>query len=216
MEPKPVLYYMLESPPCRTVMLVARALNIDLEYKVVDLLKKEQLNENFLKINPFHCVPTLVDPDGFTLFESRAIATYLIQSRANTNESSSLYPITDLKKRSVIDQMLQFDLGKLYRAISDVVYGLFVNGKLNVANLPKLNEVLEMMDHFLETRQGPFVAGQHVTIADFSIAFSLTLLDVVDQVDLNVYKNLSEWFKLTNEAIKPFNTDGKFDEARKI
>lgn len=66
-------------------------------------------------------MPTLVDPDGFTLFESRAIATYLIQSRANTNESSSLYPITDLKKRSVIDQMLQFDLGKLYRAISDVV-----------------------------------------------------------------------------------------------
>jgi len=58
-----------------------------------------------------------VDTDGFTLAESRAIATYLIQTR---QAESPLYP-QDLKKRATIDKMLQFDLGTFYKAITDVM-----------------------------------------------------------------------------------------------
>lgn len=47
---KPRLYYMLESPPCRTVMAVARLLGVELELKRIDLSKKEQLNEEFVKV----------------------------------------------------------------------------------------------------------------------------------------------------------------------
>ncbi len=45
------LYYMLESPPCRTVLMVAKHLNIELNLKNVDLGKREHLKEEFVKVN---------------------------------------------------------------------------------------------------------------------------------------------------------------------
>jgi glutathione S-transferase len=47
------LYYMLESPPCRTVLMVAKHLNIELNLKNVDLEKGEHLKEEFVKVNKF-------------------------------------------------------------------------------------------------------------------------------------------------------------------
>ncbi len=73
-------------------------------------------------MNPFHVVPTLEDSDGFVVWESRAIAAYLIQSRGGKDnpKAEELYP-SELKKRITVDKFLQYDLGTLYRAISDVV-----------------------------------------------------------------------------------------------
>ena len=62
-------YYMPESPPCRAVELIADKLNIKLNKKYLNLAKGEHLNDHeFIKINPFHCVPTIVD-DGLVLWE---------------------------------------------------------------------------------------------------------------------------------------------------
>lgn len=52
---KPRLYYMLESPPCRTVMAIARLIGVELELKKIDLSKKEQLNEEFVKVRDNVC-----------------------------------------------------------------------------------------------------------------------------------------------------------------
>lgn len=80
------------------------------------MFKKEQLQEDFVKINPQHTVPTLVD-DGFVLIESRAIAIYLIEK--NFPEGHSLYP-KGAKERALINQKLQFDCGTLYPRIRAV------------------------------------------------------------------------------------------------
>jgi len=48
---RPILYYMLESPPCRTVLAVARMLGVEIGLKTVDLSKKEQLKKEFLKVS---------------------------------------------------------------------------------------------------------------------------------------------------------------------
>lgn len=48
---KPTLYYMKESPPCRTVMAVARIIGLDLELKTLSLFEKEQLNEDFIRVS---------------------------------------------------------------------------------------------------------------------------------------------------------------------
>lgn len=45
------LYYMPASAPCRLVMLVAAALNVDLDLHLVDLMAGEQLSPDFLKVN---------------------------------------------------------------------------------------------------------------------------------------------------------------------
>uniref|UniRef100_A0A1B6HZ22 GST C-terminal domain-containing protein n=1 Tax=Homalodisca liturata TaxID=320908 RepID=A0A1B6HZ22_9HEMI len=44
-----VLYYLAPSPPARTVNLVLHALDLPVEYKTVDLFKKEHLAPEFLK-----------------------------------------------------------------------------------------------------------------------------------------------------------------------
>lgn len=85
-------------------------------------------------MNPFHVVPTLEDSDGFVVWESRAIAAYLIQSRGKgEGVAEELYP-SDLKKRITVDKFLQYDLGTLYRAISDVVVSFQIKISLVSSN----------------------------------------------------------------------------------
>jgi glutathione S-transferase len=43
------LYYTIASPPCRSVMLLAKTLGLELNLKHVDFPKKEHLEPEFLK-----------------------------------------------------------------------------------------------------------------------------------------------------------------------
>lgn len=101
---KPILYFTSGSPPSRAVLFLIRYLNIDVEVKNVNLLQGEQHSNEFLKLNPAHEVPTLVDGD-FVLTESRAILAYLINSRKSGDD---LYP-SDPKRRARVDQRLSYD-----------------------------------------------------------------------------------------------------------
>lgn len=103
------LYHFPVSGPSRGALLAARCIGVPVELEIVNLFKKEQLNEKFLAINPQHCVPTLVD-DGFALWESRAIASYLADKYGKNDQ---WYP-KDLKHRAVVDQRLYFDASSLY------------------------------------------------------------------------------------------------------
>lgn len=102
-----VFYHSPFSPFSRSVFLLTRFLKLDVEVKVLDLLeKKEQFSEEFLKINPQHTVPT-IDDNGFYLWESRAILSYLMESRA-----PHLLP-TSPKEKAILNQRLHFELGGL-------------------------------------------------------------------------------------------------------
>src|SRR6266487_4464883 len=110
------LYYMPASPPCRTVLMVAKHLNIPLNLKLINIRGGDLQKPEFLKLNPQQCAPTIVDGD-FSLWESRAIITYLANKYAPGN---SIYP-SDPKKRATIDRLLYFDLGTFYKAIAAYV-----------------------------------------------------------------------------------------------
>lgn len=60
---RPVLYYMPPSPPCRSILLLAKMLNVNLELKVVNILQGDNLKSEFVDINPQHCIPTLAHGD---------------------------------------------------------------------------------------------------------------------------------------------------------
>lgn len=116
MSSKLVLYFIDPSPPSRAVYLLAKYLEIDFELKRVDLLSGEQFSEEFLKLNPLHQVPVLVDGD-FVLNESRAIMAYLVNTR---KPGSDLIP-SDPKERALMNQRLYYDATIGFKALSDFV-----------------------------------------------------------------------------------------------
>lgn len=89
--------------------MLLRLLNIDVTIKNVDLRGGQQHDEEFLKLNPVHQVPVLVDGD-FVVSESRAILAYIVNSKKPGNP---LYPVNS-KVRARIDQLLYFDATVLF------------------------------------------------------------------------------------------------------
>lgn len=115
------LYHCPVSGPSRGALLAVRALNLPAQIEIIDLFQKEQLNPDFVKKNPQHCVPTLED-DGFILWESRAISSYLVDKYGKTDK---LYP-KDLKRRALVDQRLYFDASNLYVKIRNICVSIFI------------------------------------------------------------------------------------------
>ena len=109
------LYHMDASGPCRSVRMTAKMLGVELNVKLINLQAGEHMTPEFIKINPQHNIPTIVD-DGFILNESRAICGYLVQKYG---KDDSLYP-KDAVKRAVVDQLLYFDMGVFYQRFSKV------------------------------------------------------------------------------------------------
>lgn len=64
----PVLYYLPPSPPCRSVLLLAKMIGVELELKALNVMEGEQLKPDFVELNPQHCIPTL-DDHGLVLWE---------------------------------------------------------------------------------------------------------------------------------------------------
>ncbi|CAB3363696.1 Hypothetical predicted protein [Cloeon dipterum] len=64
------------SPSNRAVYMCLKALGLEVIKKPVNLFKGEQLKPEFLKMNPQHTLPTLVDGD-FVIWDSHVICSYL-------------------------------------------------------------------------------------------------------------------------------------------
>jgi len=163
-------------------------------------------------------VPTLVYTDGFTVWESRAICTYLI---ATHKPDSTLYPSHDVKARCTVDKFIQYDLGTFGRAITDVVYEIFNKGHINQDKLPRLEEVLKCLNDYLTTHTGPYVTGDKLTIADISMYFNWSLMELASKSTplLNPtvnYPAICVWNSAVKSALEPYNNDSKFTKAAQL
>lgn len=178
--------------------MVAIALKLPLNLKPMSLKEKEHLLPEFIKLNPQHMLPTLVD-NNFSLWESKAIAIYLVEKYA---KDDSLYP-KDVKKRAIVNQRLYFDMGTLTKRLYDFFYPqMILNERPDVEKLKLLDEAVELLDLFLENNE--FVAGDKMTIADISIAVTISVCELTGY-DLNRYVNISRWYKLMSETCPGWN-----------
>ncbi|KAL5277830.1 GstD1.2 family protein [Megaselia abdita] len=182
-------YYMSASAPCRSVMMTAKAVGVDLNLKNLNLMAGEHMKPEFLAINPQHTIPTLVD-DGFALWESRSILTYLVDKYGRND---TLYP-KDVKKRAVVNQRLYFDAGVLYQRFGDYFYPqIMAKAPADPEKLKKLEEALGFLNTFLEGQS--YVAGDNLTIADLSIFASVSTFYSAG-IDGKAYSNVEKWYKL--------------------
>ncbi|CAH2042127.1 unnamed protein product, partial [Iphiclides podalirius] len=169
--------------------MAAKLVGLPVDVEIVDLFKKEQLKESFIKKNPQHCVPTL-DDDGFILWESRAIACYLADKYG---KDDTIYP-KDLKKRALVHQRLHFDSSSLYVKIRAICYPILYLGVTSISDVLKddLNNTLRFLDKFLENSK--WVAGNNCTIADTSIYASVSAIMAVGW-DISQFSNIQRWLK---------------------
>lgn len=210
------LYHTPGSGPCRIVLLTGAALELSFNLHVVNLTDRDQFKPEYLKLNPQHTVPTLVEEDGFVLWESRTIAKYLV---CKYGKGSSLYP-DDIKTRALIDQRIDFDAGTLYPRFALYYYTqLFAGEPADEGRLSKLHESLAMLNRFLDGQT--YLIGNSLTLADLTLVATVSSIDYAE-ISLDKYPNVLKWYTLvqkTAPSYKEANVQGLEifqDTVRKI
>jgi glutathione S-transferase len=145
----------------------------------------------YLAINPNGRVPSIVDDDGFALWESHAILRYL----ARKTSSAALYP-GDLRERARVDQWLDWQAAHQAIAIRDLV-GLTIKavafieeGRLLRACLAAA-PLFAIMEGVLGSSE--FIAGDRFTIADIPVAVGYRRWATLP-IERSPFPNLEAWF----------------------
>uniref|UniRef100_T1GW10 Glutathione S-transferase 1-like n=1 Tax=Megaselia scalaris TaxID=36166 RepID=T1GW10_MEGSC len=185
---KPILYGFDLSPPVRAVLLTAKALDLDFEYKQVNTYLGENKTAEYLKKNPQHTVPTLED-EGRCIWDSHAICAYLAEKYGSTD---SLYP-TELMKRAHVDQRLHFDSGTLFTCLKSVALALRTGQPITDDIMTSVYQAYEFLKLFLANSL--YLVGDLVTIADFSCVSTLSSLDIFLPVDGEKFPKIKGWFE---------------------
>ncbi|XP_063695898.1 glutathione S-transferase D6-like [Culicoides brevitarsis] len=197
-----ILYHFPFSPVSRAVLLTARSLDIELEIKEVNLIKRENLEPWYLEINPQHTVPVIND-NGHILTESRAISRYLVNSRA---PGSSLYP-EDPKLRSIVDQRLCFDEGTVFSRMAKVFENIKKGGtEITDEHIESIYEVFKWLNDILSSSK--WMAGDEITIADTTLLATLSTLFELG-AKLNDYPELQRWFDQCKDELPGFEENAK-------
>ncbi|KAF0306387.1 Glutathione S-transferase 1, isoform D [Amphibalanus amphitrite] len=202
---KPVeLHYMPLSAPCRSVLLLAKSIGLQLTPKLCNVLAGDNRTQHYLQMNPQHTIPTM-DDNGFYLWESRAILSYL----ASKYGPAHLYP-SDPRERAVVDQRLYFDMGTLYERFAKCTIPLmFGNRPVDEDAILKLNEALGWLEGFFGDNQ--YVAGPKQTVADFSLASTIATIEASEVTDFMPYPKLRAWLascKAEMPGYAELNDDG--------
>lgn len=209
------LYFHPVSTASRPVALLCAEAKISYEPCVVDLMTGEHMKPEFLKMNPSHMVPVLVD-DDFVLTESSAIMKYLADKF-----DSPLYP-KDLKKRARVNERMDWVNANLYREYAyHLVYPQVFPMHTRSPELAQEATVawgkektchwLEIMDQRL-IGSNKFLCGDEMTIADMFAAEIMSCGALIG-VSFKKYPNIDRWmssmkalpsWKTVNEVVDGF------------
>ena len=187
------LYHFALSPFCRKVRLVLAEKRIEVE--LIDEKYWEPTTE-FLRRNPAGKVPVL-KIDGMMLTESSAICEYLEE----TSPEPPLFP-ADPKARAEVRRLINWFDDKFHHEVTANLVYERVNKKIMRAGYPDGKAVktgaqqikyhLDYMAWLLDHRR--WLAGDAMTMADFTAAAHLSCLDYISDVDWNRSEVVKEWY----------------------
>lgn len=148
-----------------------------------------------MAINPQHTLPTLVEPDGRSLWDSHAISTYLIGKYGGAGNDHPLYP-SDLFTRARIDQRMYSDTSVAFPAIHAIVEDTRrPNGDTAVS--ASQAEAARAAYQLVETLLGDlnYIAGNELTVADFSAVTIITQLATQVPFQAGEFAKVQAWIK---------------------
>lgn len=147
----------------------------------------EQFHPDFLKINPTHTLPALVDED-FIVWDSHAVCTYLHEK---FSKDDKFYP-KDLLTRTKIDQFLHFDGSTLFPRFGVIAFKLALHKATEISNedSDRALEALGFVEQFLNGKE--YLVGDTLTLADFACVTVPTTLIKLFSVE-GKYPNIEAW-----------------------
>lgn len=197
------LYCYHVAPITYPILQLAKKVGVKVNRIEVDTSKNETKTPEFMKvskiyspifnklisfspqINPQHCVPTLVEGD-FILWEGRAILGYLANAYDKTGK---LYP-TDPKIRAKVDQKLFFCIGTIYNRLYNHFWTIRQKQPIDPEKYSALEEAMALLDGDLAKHD--FVAGDELTIADYSLIAAAGFLTALD-IPMANYPHILKW-----------------------
>ena len=202
------LYHAPLSPYCRKVRLVLAEKRIE-----VELIEERywEANPDFLRRNPAGKVPVLRH-DGRVLSESQAICEYLDE----TLPDPPLMP-RDPRARFEVRRLCAWFDDKFHNEVTANLLYERVNKKLMGQGYPdsraiktgssKIKYHLDYMGWLLERRR--WLAGEDMTLADFTAAAHLSCLDYNSDVDWSRSAAVREWYAKikSRPAFRPLLAD---------
>ena len=187
------LYNADASPNAFRVRVVIEELGLKVDYIDTSLRFDAPKPPGFLEASPHSKVPAFVDDDGFSLFESRAINTYL----ASKKPERGLYP-DDPKRRAIVDQWSYYQAIHLGPAMQTVAFERVVKAKFNMGApdedtiKSKLAEVDRYMPTLEKALAGKEWLADRLTLADFAVASTFQLRKPAG-ISLDRYPNVTKW-----------------------
>ena len=185
------LHSLTFSPNGRKAESLIGYLGIDAEIHQVDMRAGETRSEAFLAMNPNGKIPVL-DDDGFVIWESNAILTYL----ATKHPEKGLLP-TGLRERSMVDRWLSWGAVHFgtatYSIINEKVLKPIFGGETNEARVAESMKELARFSAVLDKQLAgkEYVCGA-LSLADFGIG---TWAEVAPGLGFSFadYPNVAAW-----------------------
>lgn len=140
-----------------------------------------------------HCVPT-IDDNGYVLWDSHSICTYLASKYATT-ENSSICP-QDHNLRGKLDQRLHFNnstlFARYYRLIVQIFFGSAT--ELKEDHIADVLAALDFLETFLSVDD--YLVGNNLTVADFCTVTTVsTIWKILPNFDTTKYPKISAWIE---------------------
>ncbi|MBD2604355.1 glutathione S-transferase family protein [Scytonema hofmannii FACHB-248] len=162
-----------EFAPTRSIRVrwVLQELGVEFEAISINMRAGEHRTPDFLTINPTGKLPVLVDGEHI-ITESVAIALYLGEKYPESN----LVP-TDLLLRAQLYRWLLFTATELEQPLWRIARHTFIYpeqlrlpAEIPLARQDFTSMAVVLENHLLDRQ---FVVGEHVTVADFVLAYTL-------------------------------------------
>jgi glutathione S-transferase len=187
------------SPNAKRARVCANELGINLNVIEIDFAKGDNRKPEYLAKNPNAKVPVLEDDDGFVLWESAAIMTYL----ATKNPQKNLFP-TDAKTRAECIRWMFWNASHFEQAVYGVgmekivkpMFGGQPNTSIIEACTKDYERYAPLLDAHLKGKT--WILGDTFSIADISVA-AVAEFAVPSGLDLGKYPNLKAWFGRVTE-----------------
>ena len=202
------LYHFSLSPFCRKIRLVLAEKRAEVEL-IEEKFWERRLQ--FLNINHAGEVPVLIE-NKIVLSDSSAIFEYLEETHAEPSllpklpsqraEARRLSNWFDGKFHKEVTKNLLYE--RVYKKITQRGYP---NSEKIKSGIKNLSYHLDYMDWLLEKKK--WLAGEEMTIADFSASAHLSSLDYINDVNWASFPCVKEWYSKikSRPAFRPILSD---------